>query len=57
MRLLLLVPALLLAACGQAGDLYLPPAEPAPQEAAPPPSPQPIDTPVEPTAGKKKEQK
>ena len=39
MRALLLLPILLLAACGQSGDLYLPPKDtPPPESAAPPDS-------------------
>jgi len=45
MRILLLLPILLLAACGQSGDLYLPPKEP-PAETVPQPAPPP--TPEEP---------
>ena len=48
--LLAFLPALLLAACGQSGDLYLPAQEPAQPEAAPPAAPAP--TPEDP---KKKE--
>jgi len=40
MRSFLLLPVLLLAACGQSGDLYLPPKEP-PAEPAPLPAPTP----------------
>jgi len=47
MRILLLLPVLLLAACGQSGDLYLPPEQPAPVESAPPPEPAPEPAPVE----------
>ena len=36
MRASLLLPFLLLAACGQSGDLYLPPQRPAEPVAAPP---------------------
>jgi predicted small lipoprotein YifL len=36
MRALRLLPFLLLAACGQSGDLYLPPAQPVEPVAAPP---------------------
>ena len=36
MRATLLLSFLLLAACGQSGDLYLPPEQPAPVDSAPP---------------------
>ena len=36
MRVLRLLPFLLLAACGQSGDLYLPPEQPTSVESAPP---------------------
>ena len=45
MRALTLLSFLLLAACGQSGDLYLPPEEPAPVESAPPAEPAPADQP------------
>ena len=47
MRALLLLSLLLLAACVQSGDLYLPPEEPAPVESAPPAEPVPAGHPPE----------
>ena len=44
MRLLRVLPVLLLAACGQAGDLYLPPQQPEPAAA---PAGAPADEPDE----------
>ena len=54
MRPVLLL-TLLLAACGQRGDLYLPTESPAPPEAVPPQPPQPQIPPT--TDTRKKDQK
>jgi predicted small lipoprotein YifL len=51
MRALLLVPFLLLAACGQSGDLYLPPGQPEP--AATPAEAPPAEAPAEKEKDKK----
>jgi len=51
MRATRLLPCLLLAACGQSGDLYLPPA-PAPEPVAAPPA---AETPAPPADEKKKD--
>ena len=45
MRILRLLPVLLLAACGQSGDLYLPPEQPEP--AATPAAAPPAEAPAE----------
>ena len=39
MRALLSIVVVLLAGCGQSGDLYLPPKQPPPAESAPPAAP------------------
>lgn len=52
MRILRLLPVLLLAACGQSGDLYLPPEQPEPA-ATPAEAPPPAEAPAEKEKDKK----
>jgi predicted small lipoprotein YifL len=54
MKIATLMLGLLLTACGQSGDLYLPPPEPAPPESAAPAA-EPAPTPATEPARKKKD--
>jgi hypothetical protein len=53
MRLSRLLPVVLLAACGQSGDLYLPAEQPQPQAAPTPPAPAPAEQPPDEKKDKK----